>query len=155
MVGTARAEVGRMRSVNRKILEQVIAASAEPVMIVRLDHTDWPVVLANAAFESIGGADSIQQPFADVIEDLVGRELALEISESLRSQQESSFAVEVGGREYLLGLKPLQLPNDESTRFYAVFWRGHCPSFVKAVMCAKVALMKSVTPFLQHLLTPC
>ncbi len=33
-----------MKSVNRKILEQVIAASADPVMIVRLDRTDWPVV---------------------------------------------------------------------------------------------------------------
>lgn len=92
-----------MKSVNREILEQVIAASVEPVMIVRLDHTDWPVVLANPAFESIGGGDALQQPFADVVEALVGREIALEISNSLRSRQESSFAVEVGSREFLLG----------------------------------------------------
>ncbi len=92
-------------------------------MIVRLDHTDWPVVLANPAFESIGGDGALQQPFADVIEALVGREIALEISNSLRSQQESSFAVEVGSREFLLGLKPLQLPNEDSARFCAIFWR--------------------------------
>ena len=113
-----------MKSINRKILEQVVAASAEPVMIVRLDHTDWPVVLANAAFAAIGGDESLQKPFADVIEELVGRDLALEISESLRSREETSFPVEVGGREYLLGLKPLSLPNDKDPRFYAVFWRG-------------------------------
>ncbi len=112
-----------MKSVNREILEQVIAASVEPVMIVRLDHTDWPVVLANPAFESIGGGGALQQPFADVVEALVGREIALEISNSLRSQQESSFAVEVGSREFLLGLKPLLLPNEDSARFCAVFWR--------------------------------
>ncbi len=92
-------------------------------MIVRLDHTDWPVVLANPAFESIGGDGALQQPFADVIEALVGREIALEISNSLRSRQESSFAVEVGSREFLLGLKPLQLPNEDSARFCAIFWR--------------------------------
>ena len=132
-----------MKSVNRKILEQVIAASADPVMIVRLDRTDWPVVLANPAFELIGGNESIQQPFADVIEDLLGRELALEISESLRSQQESNFAVEVGGREYLLGLKPLPLPNDESTRFYAVFWRNGSGSVVKDGSDTQHALLKA------------
>ncbi len=132
-----------MKSVNRKILEQVIAASAEPVMIVRLDHTDWPVVLANPAFESIGGDDSIKRPFADVIEDLVGRELALEISESLRLQQESSFAVEVGGREYLLGLKPLQLPNDENLRFCAVFWRGGSGSIARDGSETQHALLKA------------
>lgn len=113
-----------MKSINRKFLEQVIATSAEPIMIIRLDHTDWPVVLANAAFAAIGGDESLQKPFADVIEALVGRDIALEISEALRSQEETSFPVEVGGREYLLGLKPMSLPNDLSPRFYAVFWRG-------------------------------
>jgi len=112
-----------MKSVDRKILEQVIAASVEPIMIVSLGHTDWPVVLANPAFESIGGDGALQQPFADVIEALVGREIALEISNSLRSQQESSFAVEIGRREFLLGLKPLQLPDEDSARYCALFWR--------------------------------
>ena len=30
-------------SINRKILEQVIKATAEPLVIVRVDHSDWPV----------------------------------------------------------------------------------------------------------------
>ncbi|MCH7898831.1 MAG: hypothetical protein IIC62_05740 [Proteobacteria bacterium] len=112
-----------MKAINRKILEQVIAASVEPLMIVRVDHTDWPVVLTNPAFDAISGHDRLQQPFADVIEALVGREMALEVSNSMRSQQESSFAVEVGSREYLLGLKPLHLPTEDTASFCVVFWR--------------------------------
>ncbi len=113
-----------MKPINRKFLEQVIEASAEPLVIVRIDHPDWPVVLSNPAFESIGGKDICQQPFADVIEQLVGRDLALEISESLRSQQETSFPVELGGREFLLALKPLALENEDVPRFYVAYWRG-------------------------------
>jgi diguanylate cyclase (GGDEF)-like protein len=113
-----------MTTINRKILEQVIKESAEPLVIVRVDHSDWPVALSNAAFESIGGEDTRNKPFADVIEQLVGRELALEISESVRAQQETSFPVEVGGREYLLALKPLPLPDETDARFYVAFWRG-------------------------------
>ena len=111
-------------SVNRKILEQVIEASAEPLIIVRVDHPDWPVVMSNQAFDSIGGQDTRQQPFADVIEQLVGRELALEISETVRSQQETSFPVELGGKEYLLALRPLQLASEKEARFYVAYWRG-------------------------------
>lgn len=113
-----------MKAINQKILEQVIAASAEPLVIIRMDHTDWPVVLSNAAFDAIGGEDIEQQPFADVIEQLVGRDLALEISESLRLQQETSFPVELGGREYLLALRPLLLGGEDTPRFYVAFWRG-------------------------------
>jgi len=113
-----------MPSINRKILEQVIKESVEPLVIVRVDHPDWPVALSNAAFDAIGGEDTRNKPFADVIEQLVGRELALEISESVRAQQETSFPVEVGGREYLLALKPLPLPDETDARFYVAFWRG-------------------------------
>ena len=113
-----------MKAINRKILEQVIAASAEPLVIIRMDHPDWPVVLSNGAFDAIGGEDVTQKPFADVVEQLVGRDLALEISETLRSQQETSFPVELSGREYLLALRPLSLANEEAPRFYVAFWRG-------------------------------
>ena len=101
-----------MKSVNRKILEQVIEASAEPLVIIRLDHPEWPVVLSNRAFESISGKDTRDEPFADVVEQLVGRELALDISETLRTRQETSCPVELGGREYLLALKPLAIDDE-------------------------------------------
>lgn len=113
-----------MKSVNRKILEQVIAASAEPLLIVRVDHPDWPVTLANSAFESIGGKDVRNKPFADVVEQLVGRDLALEISEAIRSNDETSVPIELGGREYLLALRPLMLASEKVPRFYAAFWRA-------------------------------
>ena len=113
-----------MKAINRKILEQVIAASAEPLVIVRIDHPDWPVVLSNSAFDSIGGEDVRQKPFADVIEQLVGRDLAVEVSESLRSHDETSFPIELGGREYLLALRPLLLANETAPKFYVAYWRA-------------------------------
>ena len=113
-----------MKSVNRKILEQVIEASAEPLVIVRVDHPEWPVVLSNRAFESISGKDTRDEPFADVVEQLVGRELAFDISETLRTRQETSFPVELGGREYLLALKPLAIDDEAEPCFYVAFWRS-------------------------------
>jgi diguanylate cyclase (GGDEF)-like protein len=112
-----------MKSINRKILEQVIAATAEPLVVARVDQSDWPVVLANPAFENICRQDVLKKPFADVIEELAGRETAIEVSESVRSQQETSFPVESNSREYLLVIKPLLLPNEDSARFYAGYWR--------------------------------
>lgn len=111
-------------SVDPNILEQVIAATAEPLLVVRIDQPDWPVVLANPAFDSIISEDVLERPFADVIEELAGRELALEVSESVRSQQETSFPVEAGSREYLLVLKPLAAAGEDAARYYSAHWRG-------------------------------
>ena len=33
-----------------QILEQIVEGSAEPIFVARIDHPDWPVVLANTAF---------------------------------------------------------------------------------------------------------
>ena len=112
-----------MKTVNRQILEQVIAATTEPLLVVAIDQPDWPVVLANPAFASITSDEVLKKPFADVIEELTDRELALEVSETVRSQQEASLPIESNSREYLLALRPLKLPNEESARFYAAFWR--------------------------------
>jgi diguanylate cyclase (GGDEF)-like protein len=112
-----------MTSINRNILEQVIAATAEPLIVVRVDRPDWPVVLANPAFESISDKDVLKKPLADVIEALAGRELAMEVSESVRLQQETSFPVESNHRDYLLVLKPLLLSDEECARFYSAYWR--------------------------------
>lgn len=112
-----------MKAVNRKILEQVIAATTEPLLVVRIDQPDWPVVLANSAFKTISSDDVLKKPFADVIEELAGRELALEVSETVRSQQETSLPIESSSREYLLALRPLSIPGEDTARFYAAFWR--------------------------------
>lgn len=114
--------MGKLKS---EALIQLIEGSAEPVLVARVDSSDWPVVLCNAAFDALARCESpLDQPFADVIEHLVGREFAVEISETVRAGQETSIAVEVFGRECLLVLKPLQANGRESRRYYVAYWRG-------------------------------
>lgn len=114
-----------MKKLQQGILEQVIAGSAEPLLVARVDSADWPVVLCNPAFDAISRTDSpLQQPFADVVEKLIGRELALEISETIRAGQETSLAVELLGREYLLALQPVPTEGDPGSRYYVAYWRG-------------------------------
>lgn len=113
-----------MKAVSRKILEQVIAATTEPVLVVRIDQPDWPVALANPAFRSISVDDVLGKPFADVVEAIAGRELALEVSETVRSQDEASLPIESNGREFLLALRPLRLDEQGDASYYAVYWRS-------------------------------
>jgi diguanylate cyclase (GGDEF)-like protein len=113
-----------MKKIAREILQQLIEGSAEPVFVARIDHPDWPVVLSNPAFASIAGNKEVQgKPLADVVEGLVGRDLALEISETVRGGHESSIAVELKTREYLLVLKPLSSAKGVGAQYYAAFWR--------------------------------
>ena len=130
-------------SIHQHILEQVITATAEPLLIVRIDHPDWPVALTNTAFDAIQGNNCQEQPFADVIEQLVGREMALEISEAIRSQQETSLPVEQAGKEFLLALKPLSLADENEARYYAVYWRGSGGNAVMAASDTHHALLKA------------
>lgn len=114
-----------MKKLQSEALVQLIDGSAEPILVARIDSGDWPVVLCNAAFDALARTTSpVEQPFADVIERLIGRELALEISETVRTGQETSIAVEVFGRECLLVLRPLQAKGNEGRRYYAAYWRG-------------------------------
>lgn len=113
-----------MKPVKRKILEQVLGGTTEPLLVVQIDQPDWPVALANPAFGNINPDDVLDKPFADVVEDLFGRDLALEVSESVRSQEETSFPVESNSREYLLVLKPLRESDDDTASFYAAYWRS-------------------------------
>jgi diguanylate cyclase (GGDEF)-like protein len=113
-----------MTELKRDVLEQLIEGSAEPVFVARIDHPDWPVILCNPAFSSLSdNMPVVNKPLADVFENLVGRELALEISETVRGGHETTIAVELGSREYLLILKPLR-SSDDDTKFYAAYWRG-------------------------------
>ena len=112
-----------MKKLRRDILVQLLDISAEPLMVVRVNHPDWPVAYCNGACEAIAGTDVLGKPFADVVESLMGRELAVEISETLRGGHETSIPFEHGGREYLLFLKPLKTPGDEVTTNYGVYWR--------------------------------
>ena len=113
-----------MTEPNREVLAQLIESSAEPIIVARIDHPDWPVVLSNSAFGSMTDyVPVVSKPLADVVENLVGRELALEISETIRGGHETTIAVELGSREYLLVLKPLG-SGDDDAQFYGAYWRG-------------------------------
>lgn len=114
-----------MKTLQRKILEQLLEGSSEPIIVARIDRSDWPVVLCNPAFDAMTGDNpALKRPFADVIEQLVGRELTLEISEAVRSGQETSIPVELSGREYLLVLRPMLQGGEKNIMFYAAYWRG-------------------------------
>jgi diguanylate cyclase (GGDEF)-like protein len=114
-----------MKKLQAKILQQVIADSAEAVLVAQIDHPDWPVVLCNDAYQALAGDEAVlEKPFADVVEHIVGRDLALEISEVVRARHETSIAVELDGRDYLLLLKPLTTGKDESISYYAAYWRS-------------------------------
>jgi diguanylate cyclase (GGDEF)-like protein len=132
-----------VKPVNREILEQVILSSADPVLVIRIDHPDWPVELCNPAFAAVDAADVLGRPFSDVIEQLVGRELALEVSESLRTKQETRLPLEINGREYLLALKPLSLPDDADASYFAAFWRGGSGAVDPAGATAQHELLKA------------
>ena len=97
-----------MKSLQSKILHLLIAGSAEPVLVARVDRLDWPVELCNPAFNSIAANEqALGQPFADVVEDLFGRDFALEVSESVRAEHEITLPVELDGRDFLLALRQI------------------------------------------------
>ena len=113
-----------MKSLQRKILEQLIDGLAEPVLVVRFDTANWPVVLCNPSFERIVGDKSARgRPFTDVIEQILGRGLALEVSEAMRQGEETNLPFELGNREFLLSLKPLSLESNRNASYVAAYWR--------------------------------
>jgi diguanylate cyclase (GGDEF)-like protein len=110
------------KPLHRDVLEQLVQASAEPLIVARVDRPDWPVVLCNAAFRELAGDKPVlDRPLADVVEQLIGRELTLEVSETVRTGHENTVPVEVARREYLLVLKPIA--GDGDTRYCAGYWR--------------------------------
>ncbi len=112
-----------MRGLRREILEQLVAGSAEPIVVAQISSPDWPVVLCNPAFAGVARKEAIdKEPFADVIEHLVGRELALEISKSIRTGQETSIPVEIRNREFVLVLRPIE--GKGNSKYYAGFLRA-------------------------------
>ena len=113
-----------MSDINGDVLEQLIGASHEAVLLVDLDHSDWPVRLANRAFGELGGDGTPGRPVADVVEALVGRDQALEVAESLRQRHETSYPVEIAGLDYVLTLKPLPVPGELRARHAALYFRG-------------------------------
>lgn len=113
-----------MKPLPRKVLLELLAGSAEPLLVARVDRPDWPVVLTNPAFQSLADdSASIGQPLADVVERLIGRELALEVSETVRARQETAIPVESRGREYLLTVQPVVSDTPAGDAYFVAYWR--------------------------------
>ncbi len=114
-----------VKPLQRDILEQVIDASAEPVLVARVDRPDWPVVLASTAFGGLSGNKPVlDRPLADVVEQMIGRELALEVSETVRAGLDNTIPVELKKRDFLLVLKPLSAATGSPEKHYALYWRS-------------------------------
>ena len=116
-------------------LKVLVEAAAEPMLVFRTQQADWPVIFANPAFVALGvgpgnsdgETSAIEElkpaPFAEIIDKLVGRESALEVSEAVRSGHATSISVDAAGRECLMVLKPVDDPGDSAGRCMAVILR--------------------------------
>lgn len=124
-----------MSSLSAIALRALVDASAEPMLLFRTQQADWPVVMANPAFAKLGvgpgeadgdvspEVELQPPPFAEIIDKLVGRESALEVSEAVRSGRANSISVNVNGRECLLILRPVDDPGDSGGQYMAVLLR--------------------------------
>lgn len=113
-----------MPTINRTILEQLVACSGEPILLTRVDQSEWPIVLANPAFEAFADrSELLNVPVADLVESLHGRDAARELSETIRSGQASTIPIDARGRNWLLVLKPIRDDSMGSARYYAACWR--------------------------------
>lgn len=112
-----------MSRLDSGLLESLLAAAAEPLLVAALDRPDWPVVYSNPAFDALAGEQAVKgRALADVIEQLVGRDLAVEVSETVRSSQATSIPVEWDRRDCLLVVQPVA--SAEGGRHCALFWRN-------------------------------
>jgi len=131
-----------MEALDRDTLWHLLAGSAEPVLVARVDSADWPVVLTNPAFDEIGPGDPVVgKPFADVIEPMLGRDMAVELSETIRAGQQTSIPIERSGREFMLSLVPIGA-GGSARRYYAAYWRN-APSSAAARADSQRALLQA------------
>lgn len=96
-----------MMDVPAGVLRAVVDQSTDPVMLIDSDQAEWPISLANAAFEQLAGDVALTGALADVCEALFGREAAVDVSEAVRSREETRIPVELANRECILAVTPL------------------------------------------------
>lgn len=114
-----------MSALDAGVLEAVLAVSAEPLLVADLERPDWPVVFSNAALMDLAGEASMDgRPLADVVEHLIGREFAVEISETVRGREPTSIPLEWRKREFLLVVQPIVASAEPAHRFCALYWRS-------------------------------
>lgn len=95
-----------MSGISAKVFMEVLHASAEPVLVVRTDHPDWPVRFANAACSALAKGVPLDGAFADVVEALFGRDVALDIAEAIRGGDATRLTVDHGGNDVVVIVQP-------------------------------------------------
>ena len=115
-----------MSDLDPEVLEPLLEATAEPLLVATLARPDWPVVFTNPAFDALAGDPSHTvrgRPLADVVEQLIGRERAVEVSETVRSSQATSIPIEWHKRDYLIVVQIIVAAGER--RHCALFWRSN------------------------------
>lgn len=111
-----------MNEIPPDVLRKLLEATTEPLLVVRVDSPDWPVILSNPAFDALTDAVTIAgRAFPDVVEPMIGREMTREASAALRTLKSATLPVDVGSREYLLTLIPMTSGPNEETAIFGVY----------------------------------
>lgn len=121
----------RMETVSTAVLRSLVAASAEPQLLLRIDSPDWPVVYSNPAFKALSGTGKEDgMAFPDVLQPMIGAERTRDASRALRNREAVKIPVDISSREFLLVLVPVPPDGNESIRYYAAYLRtaGHLQS---------------------------
>ena len=113
-----------MEDIPADILTDLIGASAEPMLLIRVDSPDWPVVLSNDAFNALADGEApLGRPFPDVAGPMIGREMTREASAALRTRHAATLPVDVGSREFLLTLLPVPATGSDDVVYFRAYWR--------------------------------
>jgi len=116
-----------MKALQQRVLLELVAASDEPVLVANVAKPDWPIVFSNPAFDVTSGCDSDGlkgQPFADVVEGLLSREAALDVSAAVRAGEEVAIHVDLDKHPFELKLTPLRTRKDGPVQYFAAFWHA-------------------------------
>ena len=116
-----------MKPLQQRVLLELVTASDEPVLVANVAKPDWPVAFCNPAFETTSGLDggAIKgKPFADIVEDMLSREAALDVSAAVRAGEAVSMHVEFDKHTYQLKLTPLRTTKTGPVQYYAAFWHA-------------------------------
>lgn len=116
-----------MKALQQRVLLELVLASDEPVLVASVAKPDWPVAFSNPAFDAMSGLDGAGirgKPFADVVEGLLSREAALEVSAAVRGGDAVSMHVELDKHAFQLKLTPLPTSKTGPAQYYAAFWQA-------------------------------
>jgi len=116
-----------MKALQQRVLLELVSASDEPVLVANVAKPDWPIAFSNPAFDTMSGLDGggiKGKPFADIVEGLLSREAALDVSAAVRAGEAVTMHVELDKHAFQLKLTPLHTSKTGPVQYYAAFWRA-------------------------------